>query len=301
MKRIALAICFFLINGLAHAANNCPADGRSPLLKCHLKGFTCTPTEGGDMCVVNSVNVRGFKYTQPVAILIPPGVTQPKNILLHLHGFKGVCEAAAAPPATVEKEFRFLTQMQQAGAMDSVMVFPMSRGQCTDYNNQLVGQFAGFTKWASGLLKPATDEWVISGHSGAGMVISAMLSANTKFVPQVSTIMLLDATYGISSRLGQWDRIVAANPGILIAADYTTRAGTSTGYSQLKSHLAAKKIALDFKFAWYDAHCIVPTPSSGAPPSDYVRFLKEGLARPTSDDGWTLLRNRDSSARSSLN
>jgi hypothetical protein len=288
MRWIALAIFIFFYNASAHAASKADPDcasGSSKLLKCQLKGFTCTPMIDGDMCVVNSVRVSGFNYTQPVAVLIPPGVTTPQNILLHLHGFKGVCEDASAPPLAMEKEFGFLTQMRQAGATDSVMVFPMSRGQCTDYNNQLVGQFAGFTKWASGLLKPATDEWVISGHSGAGMVISAMLSANPKFVRQVSTIMLLDATYGISSRLGQWDRIVAANPGILIAADYTTRAGTSTGFSQLRSHLAAKRIALDFKFAWYDSHCVVPKPSSGTTPSDYVRFLKKGLARTTIGDG----------------
>lgn len=288
MRWIAVAVLTLFYVGSAHGAFKVDPDcasGSSRLLKCQLKGFICTPTIDGDICVLDSVRTPGFTYTQPVAILIPPGVTVPQNILLHLHGFKGVCEDASAPPLAMEKEFGFLTQMRQAGASDAVMIFPMSRGKCIDYNNQLVSQFAGFTKWARALVKPSTDEWVISGHSGAGMVISAMLSVNPKFIRQVSTIILLDATYGIPSRLGQWDRIVAANPGILIAADYTTRAGTATGFSQLKSHLTAKKVAIDFKFAWYDSHCAVPKPSAGASPSDYVRFLKKGLARPTIGDG----------------
>lgn len=254
------------------------AGDDNTLLTCRLQGFTCKSVNSGSLCVMDKTHApNGFTYSEPIAILIPPGITRPQNILLHLHGWKGVCEDLNAPPTVMERNFNFLTQMKNAGYDHSVLVIPMSRYHCDTYYAELQGQkqFERFTSYISGLLNPINDRWIISGHSGAGTVISTALSRNPAFMKKVDAVMMIDATYGIDRTLPYWDQIVSVNPKVLVHSNYTTNAGTAYGWDRLKSFMQQKGVGGNFRFGWVDDHCkVVGASKDPKVMTDYERFLK---------------------------
>ncbi len=67
---------------------------------------------------------------QPIAVMVPAGVIQPKQILLFLHGFRGVCPTTTATLEQIEADWRLTQQMIGGGAAGSVMLFPASQGKC---------------------------------------------------------------------------------------------------------------------------------------------------------------------------
>jgi hypothetical protein len=217
-------------------------------------GFTCTSETNGDVCTISKINTGGFKYDQPVAILVPKNVRRPQNTLLHLHGFRGVCESADTSAKGMADEFNFLQQMKDANATNSVMVFPMSTGKETTYQASLVPQFSKFTAWVNSQLQPTTDHWTVSGHSGAGSVISSALSSNPSFAKKVDSVMLLDATYGIPGHLSQWQNIAKSNPNMKITSIYRKGTATQSGSDLLASRGLARSQA-----SKSSRHCLVPT------------------------------------------
>lgn len=217
-------------------------------------GFTCSREINGDVCTIPSVNTSSFKYGQPVAILVPKNVRRPQNTLLHLHGFRGVCEDSNASAKFMADEFNFLQQMKDANATNSVMVFPMSTGKEATYQSSLVPQFSKFTAWVNSQLQPTTDHWVVSGHSGAGSVISSALANNPGFAKKVDSVMLLDATYGIPGHMGQWQSIASNNPNMKITSIYRKGTATQSGSDML----AAKGLARS-QTSKSGRHCLVPT------------------------------------------
>ena len=206
--------------------------------KLKSQGFKCVSQDNGDICTISSVNTKAFSYSQPIAILVPKNVRSPDKVLLHIHGFRGICESASASAVDMATNFNFLSQMKEANATNSVMVMPMSTGKETTFNASLVPQFSKFTDWVNAQVQPTSNRWVISGHSGAGSVIAAALSQNPKFSKRVDSVLLMDATYG--NHTGQWSSLVDANPSVRIDSLYRGGTPTQAGSKALKSSLGAR-------------------------------------------------------------
>lgn len=236
--------------------------------KLQANGFSCASEPNGDICAIAKVNALGFKYDQPIAILVPKNVRRPQKLLLQLHGFRGVCEPEDASPKYMADEFQFLEQMKQAQASNSVMIFPMSTGRETTYLSQLVPRFAKFTNWVNAQIQPTSDHWIVSGHSDAGRVISSALANNPSFTKKVDSVILLDATYGIPTHLSQWKNIVNANQDIQIHSVYIRGSATQPGSKLLKSSLPNKAVLEIPSDA--NSHCKVPT-------TDFGKLLEQNV------------------------
>lgn len=244
------------------------------------KGFSCTSRREGDICAISKLANAQLSYSQPVAILVPLGVERPERLLLHLHGYKGVCEAANAGPVAMSDEFDFLGQMKDAGATNAVMIYPMSTGNDTTYINELVPRLGRLLTWAEGLTQAQGKRWILSGHSGAGFVISAALEQAPSLVQKLDSILLLDATYGIAARVGEWteiaNAIVQRKSATVVYSAYIPGTSTEAGSDQLEQLLKKKKVRTSFSKAVASHHCAVPS-------EDYARFLRE---RPHFDWGF---------------
>lgn len=230
MRKLILLLTSVFIAGPA-MAQELLAD------KLKRSGFTCVSRPDGDICTISRVNANGFRYGKPIAILIPTGLTQPDDLLLHIHGHRGVCEPASAGATSMADRFKMLEQMREAGARRSVMIFPVSDGKNTDHDSQLVPQFDKFTSWVEDLVQPKRKAWSVSGHSGAGRVISTALARNPAFTRKTKQIMLLDATYGIPNHIDNWHKIARENPNLRIDSVYIPGTATAPGSQQLKSQI----------------------------------------------------------------
>ena len=242
-----------------------PVTSASLIEKLKTNGFICKPEVDGTICVVPKVNAPKFQYSQPVAIVIPSGVTNPTTTQLYMHGFKGVCESADSSAEFMVNEFGFLRQLH---GQNSIMVYPMSSGKCANYNQQLVPQFSGFLTWLSKQI-PITKHWVIAGHSGAGRPIGYILAQNPSFTKHVDSAILLDAAYGMPSHIGEWRTAVNTNSNMDITSVYTGGGSTAQGSHLLKSSLSVPVFAGP---ASTQRHCLVPT-------NDYGHLLSKSLAR----------------------
>lgn len=234
----------------------------SDLLVDRLKarGFTCTPSENGDLCRIDRVNAPGFKYSQPVVIVVPKNVRRPTDLLLHLHGHRGVCPGESSPENMV-KAYDLPRQMKEAGAANSVMIFPVSTGQCTTFEKELAPNFAAFAAWVKGEVQPAKERWTISGHSGAfrpiGTILGRESEKHPELVKKINSVLLLDATY--SSRPGyydQWKSAARVNPNMDVATVYRTGGGTEAGSRMLKKALPNQDV--DVVKSKTASHCEVP-------------------------------------------
>ena len=275
-----LPLIVLTVSSFAQAKVDCSANGSSDLFACQLqaKGFRCSTEKNGEVCVISAVNNKtfNFRYSQPMAFLVPTGLTQPQNILLHIHGFKGVCEASDASPRDMQREFSLLDQMKNAGATRSVMVFPMSVGKCETFQNELVPRFSVFTRWSESLIHPTSLKWIISGHSGAGSVLSRALVANPTFSQKVDSVFLEDATYGMGYNVTLWNKIVANNPKIAIASVTRPRTATATGASILLAALDERRVSKSFSSTSI-RHCQIPNKRDDGQMSFYENFLGSRL------------------------
>jgi hypothetical protein len=250
-----LSLLLFLLS-LPARAQDAPVETS---LKAH--GFTCATLDGqnGSICV-NQRPTGAFSYSQPVAVLIPAGLTAPRETIYYFHGFRGVCEAANASPLAFATEFQFLRQMQAHGAAQSVLVMPMSAGHDTTFKQELLPRFSAFTSWVRSILPQGGGSGaVVAGHSGAGIVIAQALAANPSFTRSVSKVILLDATYG--SYGAYFQRARSASPRIKIVAD--SIAGSATWSNAVALQRALGSGTAVARKAGTGRHCLVPTKDFG--------------------------------------
>lgn len=245
------------------------------------KGFTCTPADHGDICKIAHVDSPGFKYSQPIAIFVPKNIRRPTELLLHLHGHRCVCEPCAATPEQMVNEFDFPKQMQTAGAANSVLILPTSTGHCTNFESELAPHFDDFVKWVDSTVDPANDHWVISGHSGAGRAIGAIMSHQAKTDPaqlkKIDSVILLDATYSTRpSYFTQWQNAAKVNSKFSVYSVYRTDGGTETGSRLLRSNLPHNDVQI--MKSETGAHCKVPNVY-------YGKLLKEATRSPAKASG----------------
>lgn len=234
----------------------------------------CTSVALGDACVVR----RTPDYSQPVVLLVPNGMTKPKGLILYLHGFRGVCGVSdATTPSSMATRYNLLEQLSAAGATDRAIVFPLSRGKCTDYDNQLVSNFTSFATWAENLLRPEKDVWLMLGHSGAGKAMANIAGLNKPFARRLDVASLLDAAYGMGNLIGRWQVAAGGNRRLKIRSYYATTSPES-GSRLLQKTIPSQAKAI--RSNSYGDHCNVPMKDFGPALSDRDQ-LDTLLAEPT--------------------
>ena len=256
-----------IVFGLASAARAATVNAPGLVEELAQKGFTCSDRQDGSICTISGVQSRKFNYSEPIAILVPKHVQNPSKILLHLHGWRGVCEDKNISAAGMADEFNFLQQMKEAGATNSVMILPMSVGHEGTYDKELVPQFSGFADWVNSEVHPSSDRWILSGHSGAGSPLARAMASHPTFAKKVDSVLLLDAAYGMSGHIGQWQSAVEANPKLKISSVYATDR-PHEGSVQLKNGLDSGVVHI--ARADGKRHCQVPT-------QDYGPLLRDNL------------------------
>jgi hypothetical protein len=239
------ALLLSLLNISAHAL--------APLsTRLQQSGATCTSTAAGDYCEFRIAP----GYNQPTVILVPAGMDQPEALILYLHGHRGPCgDSNSTSPTSMAKSFNLLQQTAVAGAGKYVTVFPMSRGNCTDYDNVLVGGFMKYKEWAERVIRPGSNKWVVAGHSGAGRAMANILSKYKDFTRQTEMAALLDAAYGMSNYVGRWAVAAGANRKLWIRSYYAT-SSPEQGSKQLQAAIPAQAKAI--RSGAYGDHCRVP-------------------------------------------
>ncbi len=234
----------------------------------------CTSLSLGDSCVVR----RTPDYSQPVVLLIPNGMAKPKGLVLYMHGFRGVCGVTDATPASaMSTRYKLLEQLSSAGATDRAIVFPMSRGKCNDYDNQLVPNFSSFAAWAENLLLPEKDVWLMLGHSGAGKAMANIAGQYKSFARRLDVAGLLDAAYGMGNLIGRWQVAAGANRRLKIRSYYATSSPES-GSRLLQRTIPSQAEAILSNS--YGDHCNVPMKDFGPALADRDQ-LDTLLAEPT--------------------
>lgn len=251
-------VAFLLLTALTPFAH---ADER-PLLERIKADYssiaTCKSLPNADVCTFDSVHSQtpAFDYTRAIAFVIPrtaSPIVHPTRLMLHIQGFRGVCHRAS--DGKVDTNFTALETLQnfnlidqftaaiaEAKATNSILVFPVSYGQNTDYRVQLVGHFKAFSEWTKKITQPAEGTgWYISGHSGAGTIIPDMLIAASSTIPTVRSIMLQDATYGVPARLENWKAIARGSKNMALESVFLEGSSTSGGSRLLKSSLVLNK------------------------------------------------------------
>jgi len=229
-------------------------------------GLACPRTANNDGMVCQFDNVSdkatGFHYSDPIIILIPDGVVQPTQAILHFVGFRNVCNDDTVNDML--NNFGFLGLMPQAKAMNSILIIPRSEGQETTLNDELAPQFDVFVKWLYNTIGAQSLTWTITGHSGAYLPIGTVLAQEgtaNKARISIQNIVLLDATY--SSRKAyyqEWNAAAKANPHVGVYS--VTSADTATGTSMLKTQLKPYKIPITVQTAT-TTHCDIPKTDLG--------------------------------------
>ncbi len=163
-------------------------------------------------------------------------------------------------PANMATRYKLLNQMLTAGLANSVTIFPMSRGNCTDYDNSLVANFPAFAEWADQQLNPSTNTWMISGHSGAGRALANIAATFKDFTKRVEISTLLDAAYSMGSYIGRWQVGAGSNRRMKIRSFYAT-SSPEAGSIQLQNTIPAQAKAVRSKS--YGDHCNVPMTDFG--------------------------------------
>jgi len=215
-------------------------------------GAMCAAIPGGHACIFGTTP----KYKQPVVILIPPNMDRPQNLVLYLHGHRGVCGVTdSTSPSVMSHRYKLLEQMNAAGASNMVTVFPMSRGSCGDYDNSLVPNFPDFADWAKGKINPLNDLWIMAGHSGAGRAMANILSRYKDFTQKTDIAALLDAAYSMNSYIGRWQVAAGANRRLKIRSFHAT-SSPEAGSKQLQNTIPSQAKAIRSKAN--GNHCNVP-------------------------------------------
>jgi hypothetical protein len=223
-------------------------------------GFVCASVHNGagDLCVIKKVRTAHFTYDNPIGVYVPRNApAQASRIVLHFHGFRGICDSNSDGAEKLLETYDLLGQMIKAGGDTSVLVFPVGVGQDTTFKQKFLGsggEFAGFTDWIESLA--GHGRWAISGHSGAGAVISGALAQNPRVAAKVESVDLLDAAYGMGGHLSEWRSIVKSSPHINITC---VGNGTLPGCRTLAADVHGVSVV-----GTSVAHCQIPNRFFGA-------------------------------------
>lgn len=229
----------FVLSSPGYAASDLLVD------KLLTRGFTCTPQGAGHFCQINQVRSPQFSYSQPIAIYVPRNTRRPQNLVMHLHGFRCVCEACDRSAQQMMTGFDLPGQLERAGPTNSILITPISQGQGTQFNAELVPRFSQFMAWVDATVQPtAQQQWYLSGHSGAGSSIGTILGQAATRDPQslakIRGVSLLDATYSTGSTpLAQWRRAIEAQPSMKIFSVVQQGTTTVRGSSLLRTQVGA--------------------------------------------------------------
>lgn len=203
--------------------------------------LNCTPSRlhDGMVCIGNSVNDArsGFRYSQPVIVLVPHGVVQPSRVLLHFQGYRNVCGDDST--AQFIEKFGLLDLMPFLKQQNAIGIFPRSAGKETTYINEFVPRFGKFLDWVYFESQTSTMEWIISGHSGAYIPVGAVLAQQNDVRLKIKSVVMLDATYSQNSTYyAQWNETLRTNPEINVWSIFraNTRVGTELLAKKLKSY-----------------------------------------------------------------
>lgn len=259
MQRLPVTLAALLLIAIGSQAH---AEFASPLATRlnHIIGINCDATEGGDICTIREPSKMSprFGYSKQIGLVIPKGVERPSDLVLHIHGHRGVCESHQANALQMIKVFAMDKQLMAANAINSVLIFPVSAGRCATFNTELAPQFTAFTRWITELLQPTDDfEWTISGHSGAYLPINTILSNqsdnNRDFIKRLNAVVMLDATY--SSNFNGWKKALRYNSKFRAFSAYKPNSGTENGSLMLRSVMPRNQTKLD---ATGVGHCQIP-------------------------------------------
>lgn len=202
-------------------------------------------------------------------MLVPDGVTHPTRVLLHIHGFRGVCDDNTL--SSMLSSFGFLDLMKRAEAMNSVIIIPRSEGHETTFNNELSPRFNAFVKWVNQELNASSLEWTITGHSGAYQPIGSILNQENSLNIKIKNIVMLDATYSQrASYYNEWIPAAAANPEMHVYS--VTRPGTANGTAMLKAALSPYGISVENQTD-LSSHCGIPKKDLGAILDQMIKIL----------------------------
>ncbi len=216
-----------------------------------LASLHCRP-QLADGCVLTACVGTIGNYPAPVVALWPPG---PRSLRVHLHGFservdssgallgpyqpdydwdnvryptpeaatRAFAEDRADSPAKLLRAYGMARQMCQRG---EAVVVPTSRGHCHTYAQHFIsprtlGRFVEEVHGALGF--PASLPLHLSGHSGAGKTMQAVLAAETPTLARLERITAFDAFYSSAQTqaLSDWAyrrgrrqvRVVVLNSG----------------------------------------------------------------------------------------
>ena len=232
------------------------------------KNLDCRPAPNpnlGDVCV--TTKSPSFGYSQKIVFLIPRGLTQPEGYVLHIHGWRGVCESNDISAYNFASLYRLFDQLIEAGLSNRILVFPVSVGRNDTHKNQLAPKFKAFTKWVEGLYPSSTNQWIISGHSGAYSPIGTILGGSDgDTLRKIESIGLIDATYS-SSTVPHLVRATrqSQNPRMKIYSTYIPNSPTAgVSLSILKDQRLGNKSVVKTSGG---NHC-------GAPKRDLANFYR---------------------------
>lgn len=216
--------------------------------------FKCTQTVYANVCTVSSINTKNFKYPLPVSVIIPLEIINNgiSDFILYVHGFRGVCTTSNGTPDSQISPLQFvqnfaldksLAQAVNTTHAPSVMIVPMSSGKNYEHNNYLVPKLKEFMNWFEGVAGVSKNtRWRVSGHSGAGSVISRALNQNKSMVTKTDGIILLDATYSMANHIDEWENIAKANHNVSIFSVYLKTSSTASGSLMLRDVLNQLKV-----------------------------------------------------------
>ena len=242
----------------------------TPAFAAFLPSFDCSrsPMNDGFVCAINKVAdaTSGFYYSQPIVALVPDGVDQPTNVVLHFHGFRNVCD-----DDTIENmlsSFGFLEMNPQLRELNAIFVIPRSVGQETTFNEELTPHFDAFVKWIQSEVGKSHVIWRFTGHSGAYVPIGAILK-NSRI--KIKNVVLLDATYSKKSSYYQlWVPALKKNRDMRVYS--VTSASTAQGTRMLTKVLNKYKIPAAIQTAT-TPHCDIPKKDLGLILADIVKRL----------------------------
>ena len=238
--------------------------------------FNCVQSalRDGLVCTANSLNDKasGFKYSEPLVILLPDGVTRPARILLHFQGYRSVCGDDTT--AQFIDKFGVLNLMKRARDLNAAVVLPRSAGKETTYSNELVPRFPLFIKWIYSQLGVSSADGLISGHSGAYIPIGAVLNQQSKLNLSVEAIVLLDATYSQrADYYAQWEQAAKTNPQMSVYS--VIRPNTEPGTLMLAKTLKKYGITVQ-KQTDLSSHCGIPKKDFGPILDDLISERQNG-------------------------
>ena len=223
------------------------------------KGFRCERMTSGAICQVDSIQLsNSTAYSESLGILLPSNLQALEEVIYYLHGFRdgGPCMPHQFNSIDLSKKFHLLEHLLSAGKGTSVIVFPTSKGKSETYNLQLIPNFNLIHQWLLIQLNTQPIKYRIAGHSGAGKIISILLSQNPKFALNTKAALLLDASYGIPNRLNDWKIAFQTNPNLIIYSNFIKGSATENGSILLQKTFGKQSVVLTH--ARSQNHCMNP-------------------------------------------